>query len=145
MAAVAELGSFCPMKPVEQFFTEYVRERSVFYQAELELLRPIRQRFFSTDCAYDSRQGMVEHSNAERILSVSQADGETLLETTGKHNSEKLPLRYHLRPSGDSWRIHQVEMQCPCRSAGGTPSHDCRFCGGKGWRSMGGSSSQQRT
>ena len=123
------------MQPIEQFFAEYIRERSAFYQTELELLRPIRQRFFSPDCIYDSRQGMVEHSNAERILSVSQADGETLLETTGKHRSEKLPLRYHLRPSGDSWRIHQVEMQCPCRGDGGTPSRDCRFCDGKGWRS----------
>ena len=58
------------MKSLEQFFAEYVRERSAFYQTKLELLAPIRQMFFSPDCIYDSRQGMVEHSNAERILSV---------------------------------------------------------------------------
>ena len=116
---------------VEQFFAEYVRERTAFYQTEIELLAPLRQSFFAPDCLYDSRQGMVEHSRAERILSVSLSDGGTLVETTGKHSSEKLPLWYHLRPSGDSWRIHQVEMQCRCRGTGA--SADCPFCGGKGW------------
>jgi len=66
------------MEPVEQFFAEYVRERSAFYQTELELLAPIRKRFFSSNCIYDSRRGMVEHSNAERILSVSQSDVESV-------------------------------------------------------------------
>ena len=68
------------MIPVEQFFAEYVRERTAFYQTEIELLAPLRQRFFAPECLYDSRQGMVEHSKAERILSVSQSDGEGILE-----------------------------------------------------------------
>jgi len=122
------------MKPVEQFFAEYVQERTAFYQTEIELLAPLRQKFFSPDCRYDSRHGMVEHSRAERILRVSESDGETLLETSGKHSSEKLPLRYHVRASDDSWRIYQVETQCPCRGTEAAPKADCRFCGGKGWR-----------
>jgi hypothetical protein len=118
------------MKPVEQFFAEYDQERTAFYQTEIELLAPLaplREGFFSLDCHYDSRQGMVEHSRVEQILSVSRSGEATLLETTGKHSSEKIPLRYHLRPSGESWRIHQAETQCPCRGTGTMLKADCRF------------------
>lgn len=123
------------MTPVEQFFAEYFKERTAFYEKEIELLAPLRQRFFAPDCLYDSRRGMVEHSRAERILSVSQSDGETLVVTTGKHRSGTLPLRYHLQPSGDSWRIHHVEFECPgCHGTGGDTNDHCVICGGKGWK-----------
>ena len=98
------------MIPVEQFMAQYFRDRTRLIQAEIELRSPHRQKYFASDCRWDSRQGTVESSQAEQIVSVSQADAETVVVTTGKHHKTTFfPLRYHLRPSGDGWLIHQVE------------------------------------
>jgi len=124
------------MKPLEQFLAEYFQARTAFYQAEVELLAPVRQRFLAPDCGYDLRAGTVEASKAEQILSVSESDGETLVVTSGKHSTEKWPLRYHLRPTGDSWQIHEVEFECiGCHATGKLSNEVCFLCDGKGWQS----------
>ncbi len=140
MGRVAELGSFDSMTSVEQFIAQYFEDRTKLIIAEIERRSPHRQNYFDSGCRWDSRQGTVESSQAEKILSVSQAGSETLVVTTGRsHNSITFPLRYHLRPKGGTWLIHQVESQCPaCHGTGeghcGEESGGCRFCGGKGWK-----------
>jgi hypothetical protein len=126
------------MTTIEQFMTDYFRERTKLYRAELELLAPLRQAYFTPDCRFDSRQGSVERSEAEKIVSTSQEGEEILVIATSRHGrDDKLArtLRYHLHQNGESWRIHQVELECPsCHGTGMALSEHCRFCGGKGWR-----------
>jgi hypothetical protein len=129
------------MTSIEQFFAHYFLDRTKLIQEEIEFRLPHRQSYFAPDCRWDSRQGTVESSQAEQIVSVSQADGETVVVTTGKHHKNtSFPLRYHLRPNGDSWLIHDVEFACPgCHGTGraqhgDTTDEPCRFCGGKGWK-----------
>jgi len=130
------------MRPVERFLVHYFRERTGLCQAEVERRSAHRQNFFASDCDWDSRQGEVEGSQAETIVSVSNTDDETLVITTGLHSHEKFPLRYHLRPKGDSWLIHDVEFQClHCHGTGRARSGDirsghCQICGGKGWQNV---------
>jgi len=129
------------MIPIEQFMAEYFRERTRLCHAEIELLAPLRQAYFTTDCTFDSRRGNVEHSQAERILSVSHGDTETLVITTGFF--ENFLVRYNLRPSGDNWAIHHVDFRCTgCQGTGkarhgSTPEaqreQQCVICGGRGW------------
>ena len=121
------------MTSPEQFFEDYVRERTAFYEAEMQHLAPLREKFFAPHCTYDGRIGMVENSRAERITRTIQEGNATVLETTGRHQSGRLPLRYHLIPATDSWRINEVEMRCPNCSIIGTSESGCRLCGGKGW------------
>jgi hypothetical protein len=114
------------MTPIEQFMAEYFRERTKLYRAEIELLKPLRQAYFTPECSFDSRRCSVERSEAERIVSVSQGEGETLVITTGLFRT--VPLRYHLRPTGDSWAIHHVAFKCSsCQG------DQCVICGGRGW------------
>lgn len=116
-----------------QFFEDYVRERTAFYEAEIQHLAPLREKFFSPHCTYDSRIGMAENSRAERIIHTLHIEGHTVLETTGRHQSGKLPLRYHLIPAADTWRIEQVEMRCPNCAITDAATKECRLCGGAGW------------
>ena len=118
---------------IDQFMARYFEDRTKLKQAEIEMQLPHRRSYFASDCQWDSRTGVVESSRAERIVGVSQTNDETLVTTTGLHT---FPLRYHLRATGDSWLIHQVQFQCPGCHGRGTAYHggDCLICGGKGWK-----------
>ena len=126
------------MTPIEQFMAQYFRDRTELILAEIERRSPHRQKYFASDCRWDSRKGTIESSQSEQITSVSQADGETLVVTTGKkQDTIFFPLRYHLRPNGETWLIYQVEFQCPgCHGTGIAlqGSGACQICGGKGWK-----------
>ena len=119
---------------------QYFQDRTHVIVAEIEFRSPHRQAYFAPDCRWDSRRGTVESSEAEKILNVSQDGEETLVDTTGRsHNRVTFPLRYHLRPQGESWLIYQVEAQCPgCQGTGklhgDASGQECHFCGGKGWK-----------
>ena len=106
------------MIPVEQFMAQYFQDRTRLIQAEIESRSPHRQKYFASDCRWDSRQGTVESSQAEQIVSVSQADEETVVVTTGKHYKTSFPIAvsFASEPSGDGWLIHQVESGCRGRS-----------------------------
>ena len=124
------------MKPPEQFLAEYFHERTALYETKSELLAPLHQKFFAHDCPSGLlSEDVVEKSRSERILSVSQSDGKTLVVTNGMSGAN-WPLRYHLRSSGDSWRIHKVEWEClGCHAAGKLRDEVCFLCEGKGWQS----------
>ena len=119
---------------------QYFRDRTQLIVAEIERRSPHRQSYFAAGCRWDSRQGTVESSQAEKVLNVAEVGDETLVVTTGRsHNQITFPLRYHLRPHAESWLIHQVDSQCPgCKGTGklaGEPHGElCHFCGGKGWK-----------
>ncbi len=123
-----------------QFLREYFQARTDQIKAEIERRSPFRQKYFAADCLYDSRRGIVESSQAENILDVSEVDGEVLVNTTGTSaNKMAFPLRYHLRRNGESWLIHQIEFRCSaCNGTGKSPYAEsgtaCQFCDGKGWR-----------
>ena len=125
------------MTPIEQFMSEYFRDRTELILAEIERRSPHRQKYFVADCRWDSRKGTVESSQSEQIVSVSEADGETVVVTSDKKQGTIFfPLRYHLRPNGASWLIHLVEFQCPSCHGSGIGVHGggaCVICGGKGW------------
>ena len=126
------------MTSIEQFMAQYFLDRTKIKQAEIELLSPHRQSYFASGCRWDSRQGVLESSRAEKIVSVSQAETVALVTTTGLHNNNTFPLRYHLHPTGDGWVIHDVEFQCPgCHGTGiGVHGGGCQICGGKGWKGL---------
>ena len=124
----------------QEFMAQYFEDRTKLIIAEIERGSPHRQQYFDPDCMWGSRQGTVEISEGETISSMSQDGGETLVVTTGQqHKGITFPFRYHLRPTGDTWLIHQVEVQClACHGAAarhcGDQSGACSFCGGKGWK-----------
>jgi hypothetical protein len=128
------------MTAIEQFMAQYFRDRTQLIVSEIERRSPHRSAYFAQDCRWDSRQGTVESSEAEKILNLLQNGEETLVITTGQsHNRITFPLRYHLRPHGESWLIYQVDLQCPgCQGTGklhgDARGQDCHFCGGKGWK-----------
>ena len=126
------------MTTIEHFMSQYFRDRTELILAEIERRSPHRQKYFAADCRWDSRKGTVESSHSEQVVSVSEADGETLVVTTGqKQDTIFFPLRYHLRPDGASWLIHQVEFQCPSCRGSGIAVHSsgaCVICSGKGWK-----------
>jgi hypothetical protein len=126
------------MTPIK-FMAQYFGDRTELIIAEIDRRSPHRQQYFDAACKWDSRRGTVESSQAEKILEVSESGNEVLIVTSGKsHESIAFPQRYHLRPKGEAWLIHQVETQCPgCRGRGKAPGGDggdCQFCGGKGWK-----------
>ena len=122
-----------------KFMAQYFQDRTDLIVQEIERRSPHRQKYFGSDCVWDSRRGTVESSQAEKILEVSESDGETLVVTSGtSQDSIAFPLRYHLRPNGESWLIFQVEFRCPgCHGTGKSAIGDsgsCQFCGGRGWK-----------
>jgi hypothetical protein len=117
------------MQSAEDFMREFFRERTADIQKELERRKPFRDRYFTSDCRYDSRVGNVERSQSETIENASQ-DGVTALVVT-RQDSIVGRLRYHLRQADQRWLIEGVNMECTlCK---GTNS-ECVFCHGTGWR-----------
>jgi len=102
----------------------------VALKLRLEIHQFYWRRFYRSECLWDSRRGVVEKSEAERIVSVSASAIETLVVTTG---STIYRSRYHVKSSGGSWLIHEVDMECAhCHLSG--VSTECLECGGTGWR-----------
>lgn len=131
-------GKLGCMKTLEQFLSEYFQERTIFYEASGKIFEPIHRRFFAPGSSNAIiSEDRVERSRSEKILSVSQADGEIIVVTSGMpDDSNEWPLRYHLRPNRDSWQIQAVEWEClGCSGTGKLCGELCFLCGGKGWQS----------
>lgn len=124
------------MKSLEQFLSEYFQERTSFYRRQSDLLAPLHQKFFAPSCPSAlSSGGVAERSQSERILSVSHLGSEVVVVTNGVSEPREWRLRYHLRPSGDTWQIHEVEWAClGCDGSGKLGSEECFLCHGKGWQ-----------
>lgn len=133
------------MTPIEDFMARYFRERTELIAVEIERRLPYRRKYFTEECSWESRRGAVEASRAEQILAVSQHAEEALVVTSGDtvkipsgETTKEVPFqrRYRLRPSGETWLIHKVEVMClACKGTGKTPAgHTCPLCKGHLWK-----------
>jgi hypothetical protein len=114
---------------IEQFMAEHFRERTLAQRKELEILADLSRRFCSSDFDYSGWGPWVKGGESERILNMQRSGIEVHVITSG---SNRLRLRYHLRHTGDGWRIREVDSEClRCHSEG--PSPTCFLCGGTIW------------
>jgi hypothetical protein len=119
------------MQSIEEFMREFFRARTVDLREELERRAPFRERFFTPECAWDSREGAIERSESEEIVSILSSEAAAQVVT---REEDPFPaLRYHLEASGDAWIIRAVEVAC-LACAGKPGNAECIFCGGTGWR-----------
>jgi hypothetical protein len=119
------------MQSAEEFMHEFFCARTAEIKKELENRTPFRQRFFTDDCFWDSRKGVIERNESETIVSVSNFDSEVEVIT---QQADPFPrLRYHLQRAGQSWLIRGVDAEClSCGEARGNV--ECIFCNGNGWQ-----------
>lgn len=116
---------------VERFIGDYFRERTSAQRLRLEVHYRFWRRFYDSQCVWDSRRGVVEQSEAERIVSVSASPVGAWVVTTGETIfRSRMDVRLHR----DQWLIHEVDMQCARCGFKGL-SKDCTHCGGTGWMS----------
>ncbi len=118
------------MQPIEAFMREFFEARSALLELQVDARAPFRGKFYTPNCLFDSRQGIVKDSRAETVESVQgHLEGVLVVTTKGDRSSRQ---RYQLRPSGESWLIEAVELWC-CRCEGGLALVRCPTCGGRGW------------
>jgi hypothetical protein len=114
---------------VEQFMSNFFRERTTALKMVLENRRDYRLRFYCNECDWDSHRGVVEQSEAEEIVSVSPSDIGADVVTTGHGVYQS---RYQVKSSGETWLICAMDLECGhCRVFGA--STECSRCGGTGW------------
>jgi len=116
---------------IEQFIHNCFHERTEALKRRLEIHQVYRQRFYRSECRFDSRQGVIEKSEGEKIVNVTPTDVGATIVTTGETIYRS---RYHLNSSAENWLIQEVDMECAfCRGTG--LSAGCSKCGGTGWHS----------
>ncbi|MDB6066828.1 MAG: hypothetical protein JWR26_3036 [Pedosphaera sp.] len=116
---------------IEKFMQDYFQARTIALKRRLEIHHAIRQRFCASECFAGSRAGVVERSEAETIVDISLLEIGIGVVTAGADVNRRRS-RYHLKPSGESWLIHEVDKECAyCRFHGVTSR--CSYCSGSGW------------
>ena len=135
LTALSGDGTFSGMdaKPtVEQFIGDCFRERTATLKKVLEIRRDYRERFYNSECLWDSRCGAVEDSEEREDCGRLPYRIGTDVITTG---SCTYCARYRVRPSGENWLIHDVEIKCGrCQLKGADPL--CAMCGGTDGRAQ---------
>jgi len=124
-------GKFTQMESnptIEQFINNCFRERTAALKLELMIHRQYWLRFFHDECHWNSRCGVIENSEAEKIVSVSPSDIGVGVVTTGSIKR----LRYRVKPSAENWLIHDVDMGCGLCQVKGVDA-ECVLCDGTGW------------
>lgn len=117
---------------IEQFIYNCFRERTAALRQRLEIHQVYWRRYYHSECNFDSRRGVVERSEAERIVDVLPSEIEFGVVTSGHHPNHR--SRYRVKSSGEGWLINEVDMECrQCRTVGA--STECAECGGTGWQS----------
>jgi hypothetical protein len=118
---------------VEQFINHCFQERTACLKRRLEVHHVYWQRFYHSECIWDGRRSVVEKSEAEKIMSISPSsigfDAVTSGITLG---STVYRSCYHVKPSGGSWLIQEVDMECS-HCHGKDLTLKCSECGGTGW------------
>jgi hypothetical protein len=110
---------------------DYFQERASALRMRLEVHHRFWQRFYDSQCHWDSRRGVIEKSEAERVVSATPSAVGAWVVTTGETIYRS---RYDVRPNDHGWLIHEVDMECAlCRVKG--PSKECAHCAGTGWMS----------
>ena len=124
------------MQSVEEFMRRYIYEHIAEEKRQQATHVPFRRRFYSENCDYGSRPGMLEMFQSEKVQCISSLDTKAEVIVTREVALEPgnfYDLRYLLQASGDSWLICEVDVQC-C-SCNGKPGNDsCPCCHGTGWR-----------
>jgi len=125
------LGSMNSKPTVEQFMQDCFRERTEALTRRLEIHRVYWRRFYRDGCLYDSRRGVIEASEGEKMVSVTPTDVGACVVSTGKSIYRS---RYQISLAGEKWLIQEVDMECG-RCRGLENSAQCPGCGGSGWLS----------
>lgn len=122
-------GRYFSDADLEEFMAEHFRERIITRRKELEILYNYTRRFYSAECDCSRWGPYGEQSDAETVLGVELAGTGVRVITSGLNTWR---LRYHLRPSGHSWLIWDVDTECGicCREGRST---NCILCGGTIW------------
>jgi hypothetical protein len=114
---------------IEEFIHECFSERTEALKLRLEIHTAYWLRFYHPGCLWDSRHGEIQKSQGEKIVSISPTDTETYVITSGESTCRS---RYHLKPLGESWSIHEIDTECAlCRTKKATSN--CMICDGSRW------------
>jgi hypothetical protein len=125
------------MQPVEEFMREFLRERVAEERREQASRAPFRQKYYSDDCFWESRVGVLEKYESETLVSTSCSGDEALAITTSEYPSVSkdfryAKLRYHLEAAEGQWKIRSLDFACRyCKGEPGCSA--CIFCNGQGW------------
>jgi hypothetical protein len=126
------------MQSIEDFMYDFFLNRTSEIKRELKAREPFRDKFFTDNCLWDRRKGVVEESQTETIVNISKSGNQATVLTNWKGSLAKdgRKLRYHLLTVAEGWRINCVEFECPmCHGLGEITSSNqsCGVCSGKGW------------
>lgn len=111
---------------------EFFRERTAAKRKILESRQDYRLRYYHHECRFDSRYGVVEASEAEKILEVLPSESGCQVVTAGDQPVHR--SRCRVKSSGESWLIESVDSECGHERIFGA-SYKCDRCGGTGWLS----------
>ena len=101
-----------------EFLQDYFQGRTDLYRQTGPLFAKHEQRFFAATYQLSDHEQSIADSEAERIISFQDSDGQVEVVTTG-FTSVKWRLRYQLAAVGDSWMITAIEMECGiCHGSG---------------------------
>src|ERR1700690_220017 len=100
------------MQPVEEFMRQLFDEKIELEKQRLARRTPFRQKFFTQDCDYGSRRGMLEQFQSEKVQSIKVSDSEAEVVTTQiafyVHSEASFEMRYLLRAESESWLVYEV-------------------------------------
>lgn len=127
------------MRSIEDFMRNYFAARIAQEKRELLSRAEYRQRFYTPDCFFESREATVEMIASEHIISLTVSDETADIVTAFTNpllkSSEPQKQRYRLTKSADGWRIHEVQSACySCHGKSG--NGECMLCKGTGWLSL---------
>ena len=120
------------MQTVTEFMEQFSRERTEVLRKMDAATSPFRHRFLTPECKYWYSE-MIQESEAERMISVSEADGSAEVISSGCGTGGRR-LRYSLKSFAAGWLVNEVEWECGiCKGTGTRKEQPCRLCKGKGW------------
>lgn len=124
------------MKDIRAFMQELFAARIAEEKQILASRIPYRQKFFTSDCDWDSHAGVLKVIETEAIVSIEGSDSEPIVITSFNWLLPSVKFqehrrRYHLKAAGDSWLIWLVQDEClMCHGKG---DGSCLSCKGKHW------------
>jgi hypothetical protein len=125
------------MQPVEEFMRRLFDEKIELEKQRLAKLAPFRQKFFTQDCDYGTRPGVLEQLESEKVQSITVSGSEAEVITTQiafyVHSEASFEMRYLLRAEDERWSVYEVDLRC-CSCDGQPAKADCPCCHGTGWR-----------
>src|SRR5476649_2042879 len=115
------------MQPIEEFIQDLFLARIAEEKRALASRASYRQKFFSSDCWWDSRSGTLEMIESERIVSTNGFDLDARVITAYDvpfyaSGAKTHRRRYHLKATGGNWLIWLVENECPACNGQGDES-----------------------